>query len=93
MFTIQIDDSQRASIERLCSSVAKAAKTAVAERGIFNFALSGGNTANDIFEVLCASDIAWEKTRFFWVDERCVFPDDEASNYGQAKKNFFRASI
>ena len=66
MFTIQIDDSQRASIERLCSSVAKAAKTAVAERGIFNFALSGGNTANDIFEVLCASDIAWEKTRFFW---------------------------
>ena len=89
MFTIQIDDSQRASIERLGSSVAKASKTAVAERGIFNFALSGGNTANDIFEVLCASDIAWEKTRFFWVDERCVFPDDEASNYGQAKKNFF----
>lgn len=64
MFTIQIDDSQRASIERLCSSVAKAAKTAVAERGIFNFALSGGNTANDIFEVLCASDIAWEKQGF-----------------------------
>ena len=23
------------------------------------------------------------------MDERCVFPDDEASNYGQAKKNFF----
>lgn len=89
MFTIQIDDSPHTSIVRLCAAVEKAAKAAIASRGAFNLALSGGNTAKEIFKVLCTSDIAWENVRFFWVDERCVPPDDGASNYGQAKANFF----
>ena len=89
MFTVKVDDSSRASVARLCSELEKIARSAISARGAFNLALSGGNTANEIFEVLRNSDIEWGSVRFFWVDERCVFPDDPASNYGQAEKNFF----
>lgn len=47
-------------------------------------ALSGGRTPQTIFDVLAtdfASEIEWEKLRFFWVDERCVPPLDADSNY------------
>jgi 6-phosphogluconolactonase len=34
------------------------------------------------------SQIPWDKTHIFWVDERCVPEDNPASNYGEAKKDF-----
>jgi 6-phosphogluconolactonase len=40
------------------------------------------------------SDIPWNKTQIFWVDERCVPVDDPASNFGLARKDFLeRAPI
>ncbi len=54
----------------------------------YNVALSGGSTPDVLFR-LWADEYAlttpWEKFRFFWVDERCVPPTDEASNYGRFK--------
>jgi len=54
----------------------------------YNVALSGGSTPDILFR-LWADEYAlttpWEKFRFFWVDERCVPPTDEASNYGRFK--------
>jgi 6-phosphogluconolactonase len=34
------------------------------------------------------SELPWNKTHIFWVDERCVPVDDPASNFGLAKKDF-----
>jgi len=54
----------------------------------YDVALSGGSTPDVLFR-LWANEYAhttpWNKFRFFWVDERCVPPTDEASNYGRFK--------
>jgi 6-phosphogluconolactonase len=31
----------------------------------------------------------WQRLHFFWVDERCVAPDNPESNYGNTKKTLF----
>lgn len=58
--------------------------------GFVNVALSGGSTPALLFR-LWASEYGdrtpWERFRFFWVDERCVPPEDAESNYGMTKRN------
>ncbi len=51
-------------------------------------ALSGGSTPRAAHRLLAGEPVRsafpWEHTSVFWVDERCVNPDDPASNYGNA---------
>ncbi len=59
------------------------------KKGAFSLALSGGGTAQKMFKHWVRhwrADIAWERLRFYWVDERCVPPDDEQSNFFHAKQ-------
>lgn len=53
-------------------------------------ALSGGSTPSLLFKELVSrkDPIDWKSVAFFWVDERCVPPDDPESNFGTAKKEF-----
>lgn len=55
---------------------------------VFNIALSGGTTSALMFD-LWANEYAnitpWGRLRVFWVDERCVPPEDSDSNYGMAR--------
>ncbi|MBP3472211.1 MAG: 6-phosphogluconolactonase [Paraprevotella sp.] len=58
----------------------------------FHLALSGGHTAELLFKLWreeYARTIRWADLRFYWVDERCVPPDDEESNYGHARRMLF----
>lgn len=53
-------------------------------------ALSGGSTPKQIFNHLSTSgkdSINWNKIKFFWVDERCVSPQDKESNYKMTSEN------
>ncbi|MGA8431709.1 MAG: 6-phosphogluconolactonase [Candidatus Sulfotelmatobacter sp.] len=64
-----------------------AANEAVAQRGRFTIALSGGSTPKSLFTLLASnarSSLNWEQTFFFWSDERHVPPDDKDSNYRMA---------
>lgn len=54
---------------------------AVAAKGFFNVALSGGSTPKLLYELLVNLDVPWTKTHFFWSDERHVPPDHPDSNY------------
>ena len=58
---------------------------AVAERGRFSAALSGGSTPGALYRLLAGEphgeQIPWERVHLFWGDERCVPPDDPGSNY------------
>jgi 6-phosphogluconolactonase len=64
---------------------------AVAARGLARVAISGGSTPKAVFELLASPDapfltgIPWEKLQLFWVDERCVPPTHEESNYRMTK--------
>lgn len=58
----------------------------------FNLAVSGGGTAKKMFSLWAdeyRSLIDWKRVRFYWVDERCVSPKDDESNYKHAKDLFF----
>ena len=59
---------------------------------IFHLAISGGNTPNLLFLTLAskyADTILWQKTHFWWVDERMVSPTDPESNFGTAQHLLF----
>lgn len=53
-------------------------------------AVSGGSTPRLLFELMASPDyrerLRWEHLRLYWVDERCVPPTDEQSNYGMTAK-------
>lgn len=58
--------------------------------GLVNIALSGGSTPAQMFRLWASEYSArtpWKRIRFFWVDERCVPPEDAESNYGMTKRN------
>ncbi len=68
------------------------AQRAIEKRGVFHVAISGGSTPVRFYERLSDasvhSKIQWEKVHIFWVDERCVPPSSEASNFGMATHAF-----
>lgn len=61
---------------------------AVARRGRFTVALSGGSTPRRLYQLLAEmpyrTQVAWDRVEFFWGDERAVPPDHPDSNYGLA---------
>jgi 6-phosphogluconolactonase len=73
---------------------ALAAQEAAAARGAFAAALSGGETPRALYRALArqqfAQKVPWRRVHLYWGDERCVPPDDQASNYGMAHEAFIR---
>lgn len=68
----------------------RCANQAIAARGSFSVALSGGSTPKGLYGLLAAdefrSQVSWDKVAFFWGDERNVPPDHEDSNYRMANE-------
>lgn len=79
-----VDDVSRATADRFIT----AAVDAIAARGIFRVALSGGGTPKRIYPLLLEparrDAVDWSAVEFFWGDERCVPPDHPESNFGVA---------
>ncbi|GAB1253770.1 MULTISPECIES: 6-phosphogluconolactonase [Desulfovibrio] len=90
--TVHIHKDPAAMAERAAHILAAACEEAVAERGVFRIALSGGQTPIPLFRLLAGDDWAdrlpWDKISIFWVDERCVGPEHADSNYGLARREF-----
>ena len=67
---------------------------AIADRGSYAVALSGGSTPKAIFEGLCNpqhhTKIDWSKVLLFWSDERAVEPSHPDSNYLMAMEAGFK---
>ena len=75
--------------EVAAEEVVRAAKEALAERGRFTIALSGGSTPKNLFNLLATNArnvLPWDCTFFFWGDERHVPPTDPDSNYRMAEE-------
>jgi 6-phosphogluconolactonase len=69
------------------------AKRAVAKADRFIVVLAGGSTPRWLYRRLTGppyrNEVPWNKTFFVFGDERCVPPDDEASNYRMAQETLF----
>ena len=88
---VRVDTSEDLAYVALSSFVSRA-RVAIVEKGQYNVAISGGQTPERFFELLGDTDegqsIEWDKVQLFWVDERCVSPEADASNYGLAAHTF-----
>lgn len=79
---------------RAADLFAAAAQAAAAARGRFAVALSGGETPRALYRLLArqqfSQKVPWRRVQLYWGDERCVPPDDPASNYGAAHDAFIK---
>lgn len=92
----------RGTIERYPDSAALAraaaagfatlASRAIAERGRFAAALTGGSSPRALLSILgdpaISGGVHWGSVHLFWGDDRCVPPGHPRSNYGMARDLF-----
>ena len=75
---LQVFDDERALAEAGARLIAAAARTAVAARGSFLMALSGGRTPRQMLGALSLQSLPWDCVQVFQVDER-VSPSGNAA--------------
>src|ERR1700761_1124218 len=69
-----------------------AAVKAAAARGLARIAISGGTTPKTMFGQLAdpagpfLKQVPWDRLELYWVDERCVPPDNAESNYRMTRE-------
>jgi 6-phosphogluconolactonase len=72
--------------------IVELANAAVSVRGKFTWALSGGSTPRTLYQLLAdpaapfLRKMPWDKTHFFFTDERYVPPDHPDSNFRMANE-------
>ena len=87
-----VEADAAALAERTARHFVEGIEAAVARRGRARIAISGGSTPKAVFAALgdkekpWRSRIDWERLEIYWVDERCVPPDDAASNYRMTRE-------
>lgn len=79
------DALMHAAAERFVAAAARG----IAATGRFAVALAGGSTPRGLYALLAtdayAARVDWARVHAFWGDERCVPPDDPASNFRAAR--------
>ena len=74
---------------RAAEEIAHVAGEAICMHGEFNLCLTGGTTPARTYDLLATRfelSVDWKEVQFYWGDERCVPPDDPASNHGMANR-------
>jgi 6-phosphogluconolactonase len=93
---IKIFPSPSELAESLALELINQIKEADKSNSLFTIALSGGNTPKLLFSVLgdkFADSVNWLNVHFFWVDERCVPPDSNESNFNLAAQTLFKKLV
>lgn len=84
-------DATIAAAERVVAD----ANAAIHATGRFLIALSGGSTPRALYTLLAApaytARIDWSRVHVVWSDERCLPPDDRASNFRMARETLLDA--
>ncbi|BBD61114.1 6-phosphogluconolactonase [Nostoc sp. HK-01] len=83
---VEILSDQSALVARSLELILSKLETAIAQRGQFTIALSGGSTPKPLYEAIAAKDLPWDKIHVFWGDERYVPPDHPDSNELMARR-------
>src|SRR5271166_6961671 len=78
--TLQVLPDPQAAAERAAAIIAEDARTAVAARGKFTMAVSGGHTPWVMLRALANEDVPWANVEVFQVDERVAPAGDPDRN-------------
>ena len=85
---IRVLEDLPALAEAAAEEIARRAEDAIASRGRFTIALSGGSTPKPAYARLAEDPyrdrIDWKRAHVFWGDDRHVAPDHPDSNFGMA---------
>jgi 6-phosphogluconolactonase len=85
---IILEDAQSLYVHA-AEEIAHFAGEAICTHAEFMLCLTGGSTPAATYELLAERfrlSVDWKEVQFFWGDERCVPPDDPASNFGMANR-------
>jgi 6-phosphogluconolactonase len=78
---LEVVADDRAAAQRGAELIAEAGRAAVAERGYFSLAMSGGRTPWSMLAILGdRDDMPWGETELFQVDERIASPGSQERN-------------
>ncbi|MGI9471123.1 MAG: 6-phosphogluconolactonase [Rubripirellula sp.] len=66
--------------EAAAEAFVQLAQNCISAKGSFSVSLSGGSTPKRIYELIAERDLPWDKTHWFWGDERNVPHDHADSN-------------
>jgi 6-phosphogluconolactonase len=78
---LEVVADEKAAARRGAELIAAAGREAVAERGIFSLAMSGGRTPWAMLAILGdEKEMPWAETELFQVDERIASPGSEERN-------------
>lgn len=83
---LRVDQDAEASAQACTGYVLEVLTSALQKNSRAAFAISGGSTPRLLFTRLAASGFDWSQVHIFWVDERCVPPDDKQSNFKLANE-------
>ena len=87
---LEVLPSATALADAVAGRFIAAAGDAIASRGQFVVALSGGSTPRDTYRRLgseaLVSRVMWSRVQVLWGDERCVPPHHAESNYRMARE-------
>ena len=87
-----VEPDSAALARRAVEYFVEMAGEAVEAQGRAHIAISGGSTPKAAFELLADPNqpwrqrMPWEMLDLYWVDERCVPPDDAESNYRMTRE-------
>jgi 6-phosphogluconolactonase len=91
-YNIEVASDVEDLARRMVELFIRTAREAIDLRGVFYTAISGGHTPERFYRLLAttqeAKSLPWDRIHVFWVDERYVPPDSEASNYKLAADTF-----
>lgn len=83
-----VSETPAAVARRAAELIVEHIGAAVRARGVARIAVSGGSTPRAVFDLLADphqaffQQMPWTQMQLFWVDERCVPPTNEESNFG-----------
>jgi 6-phosphogluconolactonase len=84
--TLEIAESPEAAANACAAWLLQELRTILANQPLARIAISGGSSPKPMFHTLAKTPFDWSHVHIYWVDERCVPPTDDQSNYKLAKE-------
>ena len=84
---VRVSPNAEQAADACAEYVTSALTEALSAKERATFAISGGSTPKLLFERLAKAKFDWTHVHIFWVDERCVPPTDDQSNFKLANEH------